>query len=407
MSHVFRGRTLTEAQKAAERELGGDVVVLDKRKVKQKGVAGLLGGTEFEITAGVAVTEDIEQDVHLSLRATAPAKKKLFASGAYDDSLAPGSRSSAREMAKLNAEVRAMRGMIHALSRSPNRITAEIATLRRAVDGIVPTSASSKLEMLITRSGLEGPLAAEIRRELSEHQDEEDSDDAESLVDAYRDALADRISVRSWPLSSDTRKVIAVVGPPGVGKTTTAAKLAARALADGKSVSFITCDTYRVGAVEQLERYAKLLATPIDVAKTPDEMVDAIRASTADIVIIDTSGRGPLDDESVEAALAQGTKWGDRSRHVLLCMDAATRYADAERLQARFRLCGATSIAVTKMDLTAAPAGLLNGTLHTDLPVSVLCDGQRVPEDISPATAGRILDHIAPHRWANSSRFQN
>ncbi len=402
MSHVFRGRTLIEARRAAEAELGAEVVVLDTRRVKREGVAGLFGGTELEITAGVrGPSEDVSEDEPASSGET-PSRPLHFAAAAYDSESKSVTRVADNNMTRLNAEVRAMRGMIHGLTRSPTRIHSELATLRRAVDGIIPTSASARVEMLITRSGLEGSVAADVRRELADYDG-----DNEGLLDAYRDVIADLIRVRSWPLASDSRKVIAVVGAPGVGKTTTAAKLAARAVADGKSISFITCDTYRVGAVEQLERYATLLNAPITVARTHDELHQAIRVSKADMVIVDTSGRGPSDDESVEAALAQGTRWGDRARHVLLCLEAATRYADTEKLAARYRLCSPTGIAVTKIDLASAPAGLVNGTIITDVAVSVLCDGQRVQEDLAPATAGRILDQIAPHRWANSSRFQN
>jgi flagellar biosynthesis protein FlhF len=197
--------------------------------------------------------------------------------------------------------------------------------------------------------------------------------------------------------------VIGIVGPPGVGKTTTAAKIAARAIADDKTVTLVSCDTYRVGAVDQLKRYAKLLACKLMVVKTAEAMHKAIRSADTDIVIVDTAGRGPTDEQSPEAALGQErllrdapTGWEQLKRHVLLCIEASLRSVDAEQICRRYAVCGPTALAITKLDLTGAPGGLIHGAVSSELPVSTLCMGQRVPEDIAPATRGRILDYIAP-----------
>ena len=136
----------------------------------------------------------------------------------------------------------------------------------------------------------------------------------------------------------------------------------------------------------------------------------ALANAATDLVIIDTAGHPPTKPDGVEAAIGNvrgaSPSRGRWIRHVLLCLPASVRAADAERFGRAFQPCGPTAIAVTKLDETCSPAGLLHGTAATRLPVSVLCFGQRVPEDIARATSGAILDQLVPPggaRWREAS----
>lgn len=419
MTRTFRGRTLSEARDAAEAALGPDVVVLQRRKVKQKGLGGVLGATEFEIDVGTALPTATAASavgsapVARGYEASVPAPRSTantlkFASAVYDEPEEADdparTRASIADLARVENEVRAVRAMLYRMSSGPDKVQQQLQSLRRAVDEMVPrASASEQVDLLIERSGLSGASARAVAKRMRRH----DGDD-ETLFETYRDALADIIHVKPWPLVGDEKRVIALVGPPGVGKTTTAAKLAAAAISEGKSVSFVGCDTYRVGAVEQLESYAVLLGCECVIVTSQNQLHEAIAASTSDIVIVDTSGRGPEGENAVELAVGERasrsdkTGWSSRTRHVLLCLDASLRAGDAAELCGRYAACSPNAIAITKLDLTTAPGGLVHGSASTTLPVTVLCNGQRVPEDIAPATAGRILDYLAPrHRFAN------
>lgn len=423
MSHVFRGRTLTEARDAAAAALGPDVVVLGRRQVKKKGLGGLFGGTEFEVEAGQRIAEpDIEAALAarhgLARYAAAFAEREpapeprgrgldqgLFARGVYEsdddvDDRVMAPRQQTADLARLENEVRAVRAMLYRMTSSPKRLDAQLESLKQAVDRMTPSpKIPEHIDQLVAASGIDGEPARALALRLRRF-----AGDAEGLAEAYRDALADLVRVRPWPLTNEQRTLIALVGPPGVGKTTTAARIAAQAIAQhGKTVTFIACDTYRVGAVEQLTKYASLLESPCQIARSQVELSQAIQRAETDLVIVDTAGRGPTDSHSVEAGLSRAafekpSRKGHLERRVLLCVDASLRFADTSAIVERYAACEATEIAVTKLDLTCAPGGLVHATAKSGLPVSLLTHGQRVPEDMAPATAGRILDYLAPRQ---------
>lgn len=398
MAHTFTGRTLVEAHQAAEDTLGEDFVVLDTRRVKKKGMAGLLGGALFEIEAGIKVATPEQATAPKALPpAISAAAESLAAARAFSQSAYTDNSAAQAEIVRLHREVRAMRGLLYRMQNHPSRVEGELKQLRRAMGGLTPKGgAKNQVTRWLEESGIDGTVADRIIEALRGTRG-----DLDRIHDAFRDAISEQIDVARWPLAKEGPKLVAVVGPPGVGKTTTLAKLAARAIADhDASIAFITCDTYRVGAIEQLARFAKMMEAPIAVANNAEELHRAATASKADIIFVDTAGRGPDGEEAVEVGLAAPQGWERRERHVLLCLDASTRSADTEMLSERYLPCAPTAIAVTKLDLTQTPGALVHGTGSTELPVSTLCHGQRVPEDVSPATAGRVLEHLAPRAIA-------
>jgi len=398
MPSLFRGPTIDEARAAAKRRLGPSAVVIEERCVRKTGVKGLLGATEYEIEADYPPPPAPKALPAPPMKASK--RKSPFARGVYEDAIDAtlGGGKNDEELEALRQEVRHMRALLHRLNRSTTPWRDEISQLRRAFEESRPaTSGPAKVRRLLDNSGIDGKLARSLSRQLRKAAD----DDGE-LMEAYYDALVDRIEVAPWPLATGDKKLVAVVGPPGVGKTTTAAKIAARAIADfDLSVTFVAADIYRVAAIDQLARYASLLGADMEVATTKEELHAIARRAKTDLVIVDTSGRTPEDPDGLEAALGtsrldddQPTGWEDRARHVLLCLPASLRSADAEALVRRYECTSPTSIAITKIDLTTAPGGLVLASAYADLPVSTLCLGQRVPEDISPASTGAIVGHL-------------
>ena len=196
------------------------------------------------------------------------------------------------------------------------------------------------------------------------------------------------------PLQTDAvrRRTVALVGPTGVGKTTTIAKLAANLrLREKKRVGLITVDTYRIAAVEQLRTYADIIDLPMEVVSTPREMREAIqRMSDVDLILMDTAGRSPRDEiklQELKLMLAEAD-----ADEVHLVMSATAGPSALATTAKHFSGVGATSLLITKLD-EATGLGHLCGLLRDcPLPLSYVTHGQNVPDDIQVADAERLCD---------------
>ena len=233
---------------------------------------------------------------------------------------------------------------------------------RRLRDSGVPVNAARTLSML-------------VRRELR--------DGNPSLVDALRTALTSEVA-----FASGRARVQALVGPTGVGKTTTIAKLAAVfSLVDRLTVALVCLDQYRVGASEQLARYADLIGIPMETASDARGFDRALRRlAYADLVLVDTSGRSPRDMAGI--GLTADTLRGVTEQvEVHLCVPAALREADLRGTIERQSLASPSRLIVTKLDEASFCGGVISAYVHSGLPISYLTGGQRVPEDIETASA--------------------
>jgi flagellar biosynthesis protein FlhF len=383
---IFRGRTLMEARRAAEQSLGGGAVLLTTREVRRPGLAGILGTREFEVVAAPPEAPPPPPAPRLA--------QGLFARGVYADTPEPHdpppSPSVQTLRTELRAELRAIKGAMARPERVAPEILTELAALRAAIEEATPELLmGDTMASLLRAQGIDGPAATALARALKH------TDDGTSSSERLRVALAEVVKVAPWPIAGEGRAVIALVGPTGVGKTTTIAKLAAHARMARRTVTLVSCDGFRVGAIDQLRRYASLLGADFATASTRDELARCIDAATTDLVFVDTAGRAPKPDgvESILASAAFARR--DFTRHLLLCVPAALRAQDADATVRTFAHLDPTALAVTKIDETSAPAGLVHAPVASKLPVSVLCAGQGVPEHIAQATAAAVYDHIA------------
>lgn len=183
-------------------------------------------------------------------------------------------------------------------------------------------------------------------------------------------------------------RTIALVGPTGVGKTTTLGKLAARAVKQGQDVAIVTIDTYRVAAVEQLRAFADLLNVPMEVAFTPQDLRQVLkRHAHRDRVYVDTTGRSPLDRDALQQG---GAALPGQDIARLLCLAAATRRRDADVAIEAFDKFGLHGVCITKWDETTMPGEALSAVVERGLRLSHVTDGQEVPADIRVADATRL-----------------
>jgi flagellar biosynthesis protein FlhF len=195
-------------------------------------------------------------------------------------------------------------------------------------------------------------------------------------------------------VTSGRRRLVALIGPTGVGKTTTIAKLAANFhLRERRRVGLITVDTYRIAAVEQLRTYADIIDLPMRVVATPQEMRDAVESmSNLDLVLLDTAGRSPQDEVKLQELEAFLTEADADEVHLVLSSGASA--ATLTRTAQRFRGVGATSLILTKLDEAGGLGNILPLLRSCKLPLSYLTNGQNVPDDIAPAERRRLARQV-------------
>jgi len=212
----------------------------------------------------------------------------------------------------------------------------------------------------------------------------------------FSDTIGDLIHF-SNPLakSADGQKRIALIGPTGVGKTTTLAKLAADYLHQfGGKVALLTIDTYRIAAVEQLRVYGEIMGLPVEAVYSPERLDAALeRFSDRELILIDTAGRSPRDAAGMAELYAFLGQPRGIEQHLVL--SAGTRGRELSDTVASFSQLPLASLIFTKLDECLQRGALLDIPLRKNLPLSYLTNGQRVPEDLLTAepelVAGFIL----------------
>jgi len=185
-------------------------------------------------------------------------------------------------------------------------------------------------------------------------------------------------------------QTIALVGPTGVGKTTTVAKLAASyRLRHGRKVGLITADTYRIAAVDQLRTYSSIIGVPLRVAMNPEEMTAAIESmADLDVILIDTAGRSPSDDQRIDELAAMLDAARPHQTHLVLASVASE--AALVRTLTRFAPMNPTRLIFTKLDESASFGVLINILRRTTAKLSFVTTGQEVPDDIEPGRPERL-----------------
>jgi flagellar biosynthesis protein FlhF len=215
-------------------------------------------------------------------------------------------------------------------------------------------------------------------------------------VEQWRDALVDKIQVTAG--SDQGPNLIALVGATGVGKTTTAAKLAAwYTLRQGLRVALLSMDCYRIGATDQLRTYARIMRLPCEIVLRRQDLGRALeRHQDKDIVIIDTAGKSPYDDTHIQELHEWFAPCPGIEPHLVL--SATTKKEDLQTIITAYGKLAATGLILTKLDETRAYASLCQQVVASRLPVAYLSTGQRVPEDFMVASK-EFLDTLFKQGW--------
>jgi flagellar biosynthesis protein FlhF len=237
--------------------------------------------------------------------------------------------------------------------------------------------------------GLSPDWVNPLIREFKTLSEKEKRPGGEKILDYLIRKLADGVEVAA-PQRTEGR-VYALVGPTGVGKTTTIAKLAAFfSLKLAQKVLLLTIDTYRIGAVEQLATYARILGLPLKVAASPKELKSCLEErGEQDLVLIDTAGRSPYNTGMLDELRDFLTVSPVIGNH--LVVSATTKEGDLKKILSGFGCLPLEGYICTKLDETDHYLPLFNQLVPTRRPLAYFTHGQRVPEDLEQVTKSRIV----------------
>jgi flagellar biosynthesis protein FlhF len=429
---VFESPDMASGLKMVRNELGADALILSTRSVRNPRL-GILGKSMLEITAAIdeaapSISSKTSAFSGTSWNSTAPAPLyRTKASNANNTNASPGSRFSLVPSTRhsrsettspppdtqdratgergADREIDELKSMIRSLSAEVSRLkpsTHSEDTRHISAEASAGCKQSSQLEQDFPVDMLKGygicTETATIIADLGRNAlSDEERSDPEQLTRFLQEIAAGFIQVSPPDFSAQgPQKRIAFVGPTGVGKTTTLAKIAARCIAQfKKSVALITIDTYRIAAVEQLKVYGEIMGLPVDVVLTPGQLEKALHNHRhKDVILIDTAGRSPKDTVSIEELAAFMPDDLNIEKHLVL--SAGTREKELHETVSHFQKLDLDKTIFTKIDECSNLGVILNTQLNNPAPLSYITNGQRVPEDLLAIDRDAVARLVIP-----------
>ncbi len=398
----FTGKTEAEATEAAQKELGSGVVIMSVRQVKPKGLFASFRPKLTEVT--VAMEEESQRSSHVrrepapaaALPAAARRKPAVPAAPASD-----AARSIEEKLENLQSLLESqMQGRQVPPSEERQHGTerqdgpaGEAAQSQReqapeTAEDVDQNDELTKFRKLIYDTMLEnevdGKYLAKVMEEIDKIQK------PNMPFDYVLATIYQRMILKFGKTEEETEvtrrpRILTFIGPTGVGKTTTIAKIASRYVVEQKKqVALLTLDTYRIAAAEQLRTYANILMVPFRVVYTEDELATAIQDfQDYEYILVDTPGHSPQNREqlgNLKRLLAQMRQSAECCFYLVL--SATTKYRDLIKIADSYRQIADYQLIFTKLDETEALGNLLNMRLYTDASIAYVTCGQNVPDDI-------------------------
>ena len=462
---IFEADDMRSALEKVKKALGPQALILSTRNVLKKNRLGLPGKTVIEVTAAVdgdlefgskesepstskssfynrrgAFEKVLEENAPEAVAEADDGAGDARESGAAEKSRtkpvqsAGGSRersSPAKALRKstetslqdksrmaneaqgsdLASEIRDMRESFAVLSRQFSQVRGEwMKYWMGAYAGNGAPEAGflrgeSDILLRLHRAGLDASIMQAFREAMAETLEQGACDDPDTIASLLESFIAKDMKTND-PLAppEGKKRRIAFVGPTGVGKTTTLAKVAANFMFNhSANIALATIDNYRIAAAEQLKVYGRIMNVPVEVARTPEHLQKILAShEDKDLVLIDTAGRSPRDDMSRRELAGFLEPLPEVENHLVL--SAATRQEDLFSTVSRFGEMALHGIVFTKTDECDTYGQILNVGLAAGYPMSMLTNGQRVPEDYLPPDPRRLAELIltnneVPEQW--------
>ena len=349
----YTGTTAYEAMTKLKNELGQDAIVLNTRTVRQKGFFGFFKKPIVEITAAF----EEKQSIHSKLNMDA-------------------------KWVEISNEIQDIKNMIENFSTTSME---EIEKLPNNLDNY---------RMMLINEGVEYGAATLIIKEINQQINLSNKDE-KFIEDIIKYSLMEYIGdIRPISVNSGYQKVIFFIGPTGVGKTTTLAKIASQLVLEKKyDIGLITTDTYRIAAVEQLKTYSNILNLPLKIAYNESDLYKSLRDfSEKDVILIDTAGKNHRDlDEEDPIYKVLNTI---NNKEVFLVLSGTTDYITLKSIINHYDIIEDYKIIFTKMDEAQGLGNIINVKTLSRNPLSYITMGQNVPDDIEILNKDKVVNSL-------------
>jgi flagellar biosynthesis protein FlhF len=399
----FQGKTKEEAIEKAKKELGPGAVVMNVREIKPKGFFRLFKKSTFEVTAALE-----KKETYVNPLSALIGPKKIH------DNI----NLTADEKINFPKPVREAQKTMEKPSETPTEISRDSNIEKRLDD--LSNMLEEKLKDEPKEEEHQNILSPEaldfirilykklIENEVNEKYVNQILEEVEQfirpgtsvdmiLANVYQKLILRFGRPEGIQTTKGKPKVAFFIGPTGVGKTTTIAKIASRhKVEQEEQVAFITADTYRIAATEQLRVYANILDVPMSVVYSPEELNEAIdKLQECDLIFVDTAGfshRNEVQRDEIKKLIQEmNEEW---EKEVYLVLSATTKYKDLLEIVDIYREISDFKLIFTKLDETTAYGNILNIKLYSGANLSYMTNGQNVPDDIELFNIQKIVKQI-------------
>lgn len=371
---------MNEAMKLIRKELGNDAIILNSRVVQTGGFLGLFKKRNIEVVAAldtkpVEAAQPILKEHQKEVDISAPKLNSTIKTTVV--------QKDATESEELMKEISQLKSLLR---------TVKVESENNEIPLPEPVQ---ELKQLLIKQGIHKEIIVEVIKMSLEQWYSSGGQSVKAEVFQWaREYLMKQISHLPFGGITFTRKYVNVVGPTGVGKTTTLAKIAADCiLQHNKRIAFITTDTYRIAAIEQLKTYANILNVPIEVCYNLNDFQKAMmQFESYDLVFIDTAGRNFRNRKYVEDL--KNIIDFKRDMETYLVLSLTSKQIDMEEIFHQFSTITIDKLIFTKSDETSTYGAMYNMIYFGQKAAAYMTNGQNVPEDMVVASPENIVNRI-------------
>lgn len=406
----FTGKTEEEAMEKVRKELGNAAVIMNVKVVKPKGFTGIFKSNTYEVTAAVE-DEGFSNDAKTFAIPTPEPKAGSFEAVADDAIILKDAFSAVNQVLekqeKEPEEIKEPEPVLEKqLKEEPKKEEPKAEPkveppkeAKPSIDGDNHVFVKMLYNVL-----LENEVQEKYINQVLEDMDKvlRTSHSLDNLLSNVYQKMVLKLGTPTKIMPGEKKpKVVFFIGPTGVGKTTTIAKIASKfKVEEGKKVGLITADTYRMAAANQLQTYANILGVPLNVIYSADELLDTVKKqsrefSDLDVILVDTIGFSHKNDEQrSDTKKLVNALGGVYDSEVYLVLSATTKYKDLIEIADSYMEFAKFNLIFTKLDETKCLGNIYNLKCYTGAPLSYITVGQNVPDDIEILNAQKLVKQL-------------